>query len=305
MRHHRYFSIAALAGAFLATVGAAQTMAEPLKITHAQGVTELAVPPKTVLTFDLSALDTLAALGVDVAGVPEANLPKSLSQFKDKPTIGSLFEPDYEAVSALQPDLVIVAGRAAPKYAELAAIAPTIDLTTDPKSFMKSAVGNVRKLGEIFGKQVEAEAALARLESSTSALRTEALSSGKAMLVLTTGGKMSTYGRGSRFGVLFTDYGFQPADDQIAAGNHGQPVSFEYILEKNPDWLFVIDRDGAIGEQGASASKLLDNEIVRQTAAWQKGHVVYLDAASWYLVGAGMTSLQSSVDQITAALARK
>ncbi len=305
MRNYRLLSVAALAGAMFASVGAAPSFSEPLKINHAQGVTELPGQPKTVLTFDLSALDTLSALGVEVAGVPEANLPKSLSQFAAKPKIGSLFEPDYEAVSALQPDLVIVAGRAAPKYAELAAIAPTVDLTTDPKSFMKSAVGNVRKLGEIFGKQAEAEAALARLESSTAALRNEASSSGKAMLVLTTGGKMSTYGRGSRFGVLFTDYGFQPADDQIAVGNHGQPVSFEYILEKNPDWLFVIDRDGAIGEQGASASKLLDNEIVRQTAAWQKGQVVYLDAASWYLVGAGLTSLQSSVDQITAALAKK
>ncbi len=305
MRNHRVFSVAALAGAIFASVGATPSSGEPLTINHAQGVTELPGQPKTVLTFDLSALDTLSALGVEVAGVPEANLPKSLSQFGEKPKVGSLFEPDYEAVNALQPELIIVAGRAAPKYAELAAIAPTVDLTTDPKSFMKSAVGNVRKLAEIFGKQTEAEAALARLESSTAALRTEASSSGKAMLVLTTGGKMSTYGRGSRFGVLFTDYGFQPADDQIAAGNHGQPISFEYILEKNPEWLFVIDRDGAIGEQGASASKLLDNAIVRQTVAWQKGQIVYLDAASWYLVGAGLTSLQSSVDQITAALARK
>ncbi|NBB47015.1 ABC transporter substrate-binding protein [Rhizobium sp. CRIBSB] len=305
MQKHRFSAIAALAGAFVLSVGAAPSMGEPLKITHAQGVTEVVAATKTVLTFDLSALDTLTALGVDVAGVPEANLPKSLSQFATKPKIGSLFEPDYEAVSALEPDLVIVAGRAAPKYAELAAIAPTVDLTTNPKTFMTSATGNIRKLGEIFGKQAEAEAALSQLEASTSALRAQAQSAGKAMLVLTTGGKMSTYGRGSRFGVLFTDYGFQPVDDQIAAGNHGQPISFEYILEKNPDWLFVLDRDGAIGEEGASASRLLDNEIVRQTVAWQKGQVVYLDAASWYLVGAGLTSLQSSVDQITAALAKK
>ena len=305
MRKHRILSVAALAGAILASGGAAPSLADPLRITHAQGTTELAAPPKTVLTFELSTLDTLSALGVEVSGVPEANLPKSLSQFADKPKIGSLFEPDYEAVSALQPDLVIVGGRAAPKYSELAAIAPTIDLTTDPKSFMQRAVGNIRKLGEIFGKQAEVDAALARLESSTAALRNEAASTGKALLVLTTGGKMSTYGRGSRFGVLFTDYGFEPADDQIAAGNHGQPISYEYILEKNPDWLFVIDRDGAIGEQGVPASKLLDNEIVRGTAAWKKGQVVYLDAASWYLVGAGLTSLQSSVDQITAALAKK
>ena len=37
------------------------------------------------------------------------------------------------------------------------------------------------------------------------------------------------------------------ADSAIQADTHGQQISFEYILEKNPDWLFVIDRDAGIG----------------------------------------------------------
>lgn len=48
---------------------------------------------------------------------------------------------------------------------------------------------------------------------------------------------MSTYGPGSRFGVLHDDYGTVPAAEDLKPGkssNHGQAISFEFILETNP-----------------------------------------------------------------------
>ena len=38
--------------------------------------------------------------------------------------------------------------------------------------------------------------------------------------------------------------------------NHGQSVSLEYILEQNPDYIFVIDR--AAGYRGGSISSKAD-----------------------------------------------
>src|SRR5690606_17723517 len=115
---------------------------------------------------------------------------------------------------------------------DLSGIAPTIDLSVDTKNYLGSAEENIRTLGKIFDKETEAEALLAKLRSSTAALKEKAAGAGKGLLLLTTGGKMSTYGPGSRFGVLFTDYGIQPADEDIKIGTHGQPASFEYILER-------------------------------------------------------------------------
>src|SRR3954452_12409676 len=95
-------------------------------VTHAQGETRVPVDPETVVVFDVGVLSTLDSLGVDVAGVPDAVLPEALAQYggDEYPKVGSLFEPDYEAVNALEPDLIIVAGRSAAVYPELAEIAP-------------------------------------------------------------------------------------------------------------------------------------------------------------------------------------
>jgi iron complex transport system substrate-binding protein len=285
----------------------APAFADNLTIQHSQGETSVPSKPAKVLSFDLASLDTLTALGIDVAGVPSGPKPDYLSKYagKDFPTIGSLFEPDFEAVNAAEPDLIIVAGRSRAKYAELAKIAPTIDLTVASDAYLAGAEENVRTLGKIFGKEAEANALIGKLQSSAAAVKEKASKAGTALLVLTTGGKISTFGAGSRFGVLFADYGIKPADETIKVGMHGQPASFEYILGKDPDWLFVIDRDAAIGRGGAAAAKLLDNEIIRRTKAWKQGHVVYLDPVSWYIVGDGITSLQKTVDELSAALDKR
>ena len=126
-------------------------------------------------------------------------------------------------------------------------------------------------------------------------------SKGKGLIVLTTGGRISAYGPGSRFGILHDAFGIVPAATGLDTGTHGQPVSFEYILKTNPDWLYVIDRDAAIGREGSPAKSFLDNELVRQTTAWKKNQVVYLEPANWYLVGGGLTALHQSIEQVSKA----
>ncbi len=284
---------------------AAPSMAEPITVTHAQGETTLPSRPKIVFTLDYSALDNLDALGVEVAGVPGSLMPPSLSKYNDAKytKIGTLFEPDYEAINAAKPDLIIVAARSAPKLKELSRIAPTIDLTTDENDFLASALRHVRTLGRIFGKEADVEARIGKIESDAKILRERARDAGRGLIILTTGGRMSAYGPRSRFGVLHNEFGITPAVPDLDRAVHGQGVSFELILKANPDWLFVIDRDTAIGRAGQPAAKLLDNPLVARTNAWKKGHVTYLDPVRWYLVGGSLVSIQANLDQITRALA--
>ena len=293
-------TVAALGALFVG--GLAQ--AADLVVKHKQGETTIAGTPQKVVVFDLASLDTLAALGVEIQGVPGGVKPAYLSQYNDDKyvKVGTLFEPDYEAVNAAAPDLIIVAGRSAAKYGELAKIAPTIDLSVSADNFMDEAKNNVVTLATVFDKRSEADRLIGALDTSIAALKASAADKGKGLLVLTTGGKMSAFGPGSRFGMIHSVYGVQPAAETTHVGNHGQAISFEYILETDPDWLFVIDRDAAIGREGTAAAQYLDNEIVQRTKAWKNGHVVYLDAASWYLVGGGITAIQNTVDQLTSAL---
>lgn len=296
-----------LLAALLMGMGSLAAHAQDITVQHAQGETTVPLKPAEVFSFDLAALDTLAAIGVEVAGVPSGTKPGHLAAY-DTPghlTIGTLFEPDYELINAEQPDLVIVGGRSAPKYGELSRLAPTIDLTTDNRDFVGSAIANAETLGRIFGREAEVAERVAALQGSIADLKQVAADAGKGLLILTTGGRMSAYGPGSRFGAIHTAFGVSPAVAELSTATHGQPISFEFILETNPDWLFVIDRDAAIGREGEAARQLLDNDIVRQTTAWQKGQVVYLNAANWYLAGGGLTALQDNVDEIAAALSAR
>jgi iron complex transport system substrate-binding protein len=278
--------------------------AEPITVKHAQGGTVLPAKPKTVLTLDFAALETLDALGVEVAGVPSALIPAHLAKYEDAKfaKIGTLFDPDYEAINAVKPDLIIVSARSAPKYKDLTRIAPTIDLSTDDGAFLASAFRNARTLGKIFGKTSEIDARIAALEARIQSVKIKARDAGTGLIILATGGRLSAYGPRSRFGTLHSDFGIVPAVESLDSAVHGQGVSFELILKANPDWLFVIDRDTAVGRPGQPAAKLLDNALVARTNAWKQGRVVYLDPVRWYLVGGGIVSLQVNADQIAQAL---
>lgn len=291
--------------ATLALAMATGVFAAEITVKHAQGETVLPDTPRKVLTFDLATLDTLDLLGVDVAGVPDFALPEYLAKYMDTPRIGSLFEPDFEAVAAAAPDLIIVAGRSSKAYPELAKIAPTVDLSTDWTDYGASVKANSVILGDIFGKQAEVAALIADLDASIEAVNADAATAGKGLIILTSGGKVSAYGAGSRFGWIHQTLGVVPAIEDVEAATHGDAISFEFIHETNPDWLFVIDRDAAVGETGQAAEQVLNNDLVAQTNAWKNGNVVYVDGMKSYVINGGLHAFQDLVTDIGAALAKK
>ncbi|WP_238189059.1 siderophore ABC transporter substrate-binding protein [Methylobacterium frigidaeris] len=294
----------AAAAILAAGLSAGPVSAAGIAVQHARGETVLPVSPQKVVVFDLAALDTLDVLGVPVYGVPGGAKPPSLAQYNDSRyrRMGTLWEPDYEAINAAEPDLIVVGGRSGPRYEALSKMAPTIDLSSDAADPLGSELRNIRSLARLFGKEAEAEARIARIQAGIAAVHAKAGQAGTALFILATGGRLSAFGPGSRFGLLHSALGFRPAATDLGAGIHGQPISFEFIAKTNPDWLFVLDRDAAIATKGQPARQLLDNELVRQTTAWRKGQVVTVDAGSWYLAAGGLRALQTTVDQIAAAL---
>lgn len=274
-------------------------------VEHAQGSTEVPANPENVYTFDLGALDTLDSLGVDVTGVPEAAFPESLSAYaSDEYTkIGSMKEPDFEAIAAGAPDLIIISGRTADSYDKLSEIAPTIDLSVDQAAPIESFKEISTTLGEIFGQEDAVADRLAEIDSTIAEANENAKNAGTGLVILTNAGEITAYGAGSRFGLIHDVLGVQTAADVKAEGSHGESVSFEFIAEANPDHLFVIDRDAALGESGEAAAAVLDNELVNGTTAAQNDQIVYLDAASWYLVGYGLGNVEAMVSSVNDALA--
>jgi iron complex transport system substrate-binding protein len=313
MAHVRLAVLSAAAAATLALSacgGSSEAADEPaaassVSVEHAQGTTEVPVDPETVFTFDLGALDTLDALGVDVAGVPQGTLPEQLSAYEggDITNIGSMKEPDFEAIAAAAPDLIIISGRVADSYEELSDIAPTIDLSVDAADPIASFTEHTESLGRIFGAEDEVADRLAALEGKIAETKEAAASAGNGLILLTSAGEVTAYGAGSRFGLIHDVLGVAPAAQVKTEGTHGEAVSFEYIAEINPAHLFVIDRDAAVGEAGAAGSAVLDNELVNGTDAARNDAITYLDSASWYLIGYGLNNLDAMVSAVNEAVA--
>ncbi|MGD6833043.1 siderophore ABC transporter substrate-binding protein [Sutcliffiella halmapala] len=286
------------------TTTASAEATKELTIKHQLGETVVPKNPQKVVVFDFGILDSLDKLDVPVLGVPQANIPPYLSKYEDSSyeNVGSLKEPDFEKIYSLAPELIIISGRQTDAYEELSDIAPTVFLGVDTTRYMDSYKENMTALGEIFGKEDQVKTELGNVEKAINTLHEKASALDKtSLIILTNEGNISAYGPGSRFGILHDQFGFTPADDSIEVSTHGQNVSFEYIMEKNPDYLFVIDRGAAV-EGESSAKTLLDNDLMKQVKAVKEDNVIYLDPNYWYLSGGGLTSVSEMVKEVEKVL---
>lgn len=285
-----------------AAAPAAAVSGETVTVATTRG--EAAVPhkPERIAVYDLGMIDTLSKLGVPIgASIDESLLPYLEKTIKDAKKAGTLFEPDYEALNAYKPQLIIIGSRAAKAFDELNKLAPTIEMTADTKNLKESSKERIDAFARIFDKQAEADKLKAEIDTAFEAAKQAAAGKGKGLVILVNGGKMSAFGPSSRLGGwLHHDIGVPPVDESIKEGTHGQPVSFEYIKQHNPDWLFVLDRSAAIGEEGQAAKDVLNNPLVAETTAWKKGQVVYL-VPETYLAAGGAQELLNAANQVKEA----
>lgn len=202
----------------------------------------------------------------------------------------------------MKPDVIFISGRQADMYKELSEIAPTVYTNIDYTNYMDSFKANMDMIGELFEKEDEIKDELADIDARIAEIQEKTDASDKeALIVLGNEGKVSAYGPSSRFGIIHDVFGFKAADEKIEVSTHGQNITFEYILETNPDVLFVIDRDAAIGGD-ASAKDSIENDLVKKTTAYQDDAIYYLDPNYWYLSGGGLLSIKEMLEEIEATL---
>ncbi len=278
-------------------------LATPLKT--AQGDVEIAKVPERIAVYDIGALDTLVALGLGdkIVGIPGEKFAADFATPNAK-EVGTLFEPDLEALNAAKPDLIIVASRSAGKQDEVKAVAQAVDLSVPGDNAYQEGLARLESLGAVFGKEAEAKKTADALNVLRDAVKAESADKGKVLALLVNGPKIALYGPDSRAGWLQKELGLQLVHNEKMSGRHGDPVSFEYIAQENPDWIYALDRLVAIGEDGASAKQTLDNELVHGTTAWKKGQVIYPQTKNVYIDIGGPTVLRATLKELKTAFAK-
>jgi iron complex transport system substrate-binding protein len=202
----------------------------------------------------------------------------------------------------MKPDVIFISARQAELYEEFADIAPTVFVELDYANYMESFKKNMNLIGKIFGKEDVVASEIEEINAGIEALKekTTALNK-KGLILLANEGKVSAYGPGSRFGIIHDVFGFGAADEGIEVSTHGQSITFEYVLETNPDVLFVIDRNTAVGAD-AAAKDTIENELVQKTTAFKEGKIIYLEPNNWYLSGGGLQSMKVMMSEIEGSL---
>ena len=279
---------------------------ETVTVNHLQGTTVVPKNPKRIVVMDIGVLDSLDYLDIhpEMLATCSSYLPKYIDKYKDITVdIGQMKNVDIEKINATKPDLIIISGRQSPYYKQLSEIAPTIDLSIDNNDYLVSFENKMRILGEIFDKEDMVTNRLFGIKSKIDTIRTDSRNKNKeGLLVLTTGNSLHAYGPGMRYSVVFDVFGVQTVvnkdrnEDTKSPG--GKTISYEYILETNPDYIMVIDRDFSVN-LGESAKRLFDNDLIKKTKAYQTNNIYYLDSDIWYLSGGGLESIDIMMDDIS------
>ncbi|WP_297435772.1 siderophore ABC transporter substrate-binding protein [uncultured Clostridium sp.] len=274
-------------------------------VTDRKGEVTVPVDPEKVVVLDYSSLDTMQILGEEAIAVPKSSLPEYLDKYKDEKytDLGNLKKFDMEKINELEPDLIIIEGRQEDSYDELSEIAPTIMLGRNGGDHFGSLKNNVEVLGKIFDKEDEATKKLEEINKRTVAINDKASKlDGKALVTMVYDGEITAFGKESRFGMIHNEFGFKQADDKIDTENHGQTVTSEYLLSKNPDYLFVIDKGLISSSEQKAASEVVENELVQKTEAYKNGKITYLDTKAWYLGGPGINATEKILSEIEGSL---
>ena len=271
---------------------------------------ELAVPydPQRIAVLDMASLDILDRLGVGNRVVGSATTALDYLQAyvtnEEIANLGTIKEADLEAVMASEPDVIFIGGRLSSSYDALSEIAPVIYLATDTEiGVVESVRQNATTIASLFGLEAEVDALMADFDARIAALA--AFAEGQNAIVgLCTSGSFNVLGSDGRCSMISVEIGFDNLGDGDVTSTHGNESSFELIVELNPDYIFVLDRDAAIATEGAKlAQEIVENELVMETDAYKNGHIVYLAHPTvWYTAEGGITALDIMLQDLESAL---
>lgn len=263
--------------------------------------------PKNVVAFDLGIVDSLDKLNVPAKALPKQSLPSYLAKYKAEQYIdvGGLKTPNLAKIKEASPDLIIISGRQQAQYEQLAVIAPTVNIGTNPKDYQTSVKNNMLFLAKVFDKKPQVDAALAELDKQATTIQQQAQQTArKGLIVVHFNGKLMASEQSNYAGLIHGWLGIQPVGlASVRKGNNAERISLtnKDVAYLNPDILFVIDRNQAIGE-GKLDKQILEDSSIQQTNAYKNNRIIYLTPDLWYLSGGGLESLQLQMAEVAKAL---
>jgi iron complex transport system substrate-binding protein len=293
---------AALSGCATKTPEASQT-ATTVEIKHAMGTTAVPANPKRVVVLDTDKIDSALTLGVTPVGAARAGELSGWPTYfgadatKDIKEVGTLQEPNLEAIAALQPDLILGSKFRQEKfYDELRKIAPTVFTENVGKPWKENFLLD----GDALGKKQKAAELLAAYEKRAKEIKiNRAL---KVSLVRFMPDHIRVYGPESFSGIVLNDAGVQRTAFQMLEGKTDrrfERVSPERLADVDGDFIFVA----AYGEKAAAEQAKVTGGALWATLPGVKAGKVKVVADETWMTGIGVTAAAKILDDLEKNLA--
>ncbi|MGQ4880576.1 ABC transporter substrate-binding protein [Billgrantia sp. LNSP4103-1] len=257
-----------------------------------------------VVSFDWGSADTLEALGLEeyLVGLPHQAAPSYVAHLlNDRPDVGSLKEPNAEAMAEIAPDLILVTGRQGVAGLALAEIGEVMDVTLSEGAFFEAFGDKVRRLARRYDAETQAEAALDELGADIEAAREVLPANAKVVVVTHNDGNYALRQEPVVSELLRLETPAVP-DDVDATERGGRtfvPMTPDTMVRMSPDAVLVVGRSAAIGQAPLNLAEL------KEALAAEGGADIVVESLSpglWYLSGAGLRSVRAQVEEVVAAL---
>lgn len=240
---------------------------------------EYTLPAKTeriVITGAVEAMEDAIVLEVNPVGAISfaGEFPPLFESItKDAQSVGEKTEPNFESILSLKPDVILASSKSKPETIEqLNKIATTI-----PYSHISTNwENNLRLLGELSGKQEQAEKEIAQYKTDLEAAKSQlgdSMKDKKVVVLRVRGGEMYIYPEAVFFNpVLYEDLGI-PVPEEVKAAKAQELVSKEQFAAMNPDYLFIQFSPEENQETPKALEELQNNPIMKNTKAFKDNHV--------------------------------
>lgn len=278
---------------------AAAAAQESITIEDNHGTQTISQPIESVAATDNRAFELLDRWDVELTAAPIALVPFTVTGYKEDDSIadiGSHREPNLEALTAAQPQLIINGQRFAQYYDDISTLNPDAAIVElDPRegeALDQELIRQAETLAEVFGEEEDAEQIVAdfndALERAKSAYA--GIDDQTVMAVNVSGGNIGYIAPsvGRTYGPIFDLLGLTPSlEVGNASDDHeGDDINVEAIAQSDPDIILVMDRDGGTTtrdtEEYTPAEQIIeDNEALSNVSAVSGGQVFYAPADTY------------------------
>ena len=228
-------------------------------IIEKEPVTVVSVAPNlTEMMFELGAGDKLIAR-TDYCDYPEAAL--SLE------SIGDLYNPDIEKIISLNPDLVIVSSIVDSDNIIKLEDAGIDVLRLCEEEDINGVYSMIEKLGQVINRNEEASLVVEEMKNTIAEVESKVSSLDKPGVYYVVG--FGEYGDYTATGDTFISGLIEAAGgDNIAKDSTGWSITFEEIVEADPDYIIISDD---------SKEEFINADNYKELRAVKEGNVFTID----------------------------